>query len=358
MVLKHCSLKFSVSMTSSPVGGSGRAGIPPAAVTLAAVAAAAASCRLIRGLSRAVMAWTLLNVGCVLTRETFLPTQDNQASGLVDHDERKYGPVAEWKARSVGHILFFFPDLDLPALGDKASTRGVAFPRHSTRLWEILSLIYNPPSSHLQLPPTTAAHYHTPPRIHSSHPNPPQSTRHQVLRQRADPLVPEQRELFEQFPTLRINDHESQIIRKMSHHAPTSRPKPPPPGSEEASSILNLGEFQHVDTLTLSEASLVINALVTKRKMDRKNINETEMLTQTLNYLDAFSRFRQKENVEAVERLLSAHKQLAKFERAQIGSLCCETAEEAKTLIPSLQDKISDDDLQILLDEISKLQSR
>ncbi|GJC86907.1 DNA-directed RNA polymerase II subunit rpb4 [Colletotrichum spaethianum] len=144
----------------------------------------------------------------------------------------------------------------------------------------------------------------------------------------------------------------------MSHHAPTSRPKPPPPGSEEASTVLNLGEFQHVDTLTLSEASLVINALVTKRKMDRKNINETEMLTQTLNYLDAFSRFRQKENVEAVERLLSAHKQLAKFERAQIGSLCCETAEEAKTLIPSLQDKISDDDLQILLDEISKLQSR
>lgn len=24
----------------------------------------------------------------------------------------------------MGHILFFFPDLDLPALGDKASTRG------------------------------------------------------------------------------------------------------------------------------------------------------------------------------------------------------------------------------------------
>lgn len=62
----------------------------------------------------------------------------------------------------------------------------------------------------------------------------------------------------------------------MSHHAPTSRPKPPPPGSEEASAVLNLGEFQNVDTLTLSEASLVINALVAKRKMDRKNINETE----------------------------------------------------------------------------------
>lgn len=43
------------------------------------------------------------------------------------------------------------------------------------------------------------------------------------------------------------------------------------------------------------------------------------MLTQTLNYLDSFARFRQKENVEAVERLLSSHKELHKFERAQLG---------------------------------------
>jgi DNA-directed RNA polymerase II subunit RPB4 len=137
-----------------------------------------------------------------------------------------------------------------------------------------------------------------------------------------------------------------------------SRPKPPPPGNEEASDSLNLGEFQNVDTLTLSEAALVLNALVTKRRNDRKNVNETEMLNQTLNYLDHFARFTQKENVEAVERLLSAHKDLAKFERAQLGSLCCDNADEAKTLIPSLADKIKDEDLQELLDEIQKLQNR
>ncbi|OAA80619.1 HRDC-like protein [Akanthomyces lecanii RCEF 1005] len=137
-----------------------------------------------------------------------------------------------------------------------------------------------------------------------------------------------------------------------------SRPKPPPPGNEEASATLNLGEFQNVDTLTLSEASLVLNALVAKRRNDRKNVNETEMLNQTLSYLDHFARFTQKENVEAVERLLSAHKDLAKFERAQLGSLCCENADEAKTLIPSLADKIKDDDLEDLLQEISKLQNR
>lgn len=102
------------------------------------------------------------------------------------------------------------------------------------------------------------------------------------------------------------------------------------------------------------------------------------MLQQTLSYLDNFARFTRKENVEAVERLLSSVTQLSKFERAQlgtslltrmippgdrqlmppIGSLCCEYAEEAKTLIPSLQDKISDDELQHLLDEISNLQGK
>lgn len=40
------------------------------------------------------------------------------------------------------------------------------------------------------------------------------------------------------------------------------------------------------------------------------------------------------------------------------GSLCCGDADEAKTLIPSLTDKISDEDLEDLLNEISKLQNR
>ncbi|KAI3400294.1 hypothetical protein diail_3675 [Diaporthe ilicicola] len=136
----------------------------------------------------------------------------------------------------------------------------------------------------------------------------------------------------------------------------TSRPKPLPPGDEDVSHDVILGEFQDVDTLTLSEASLVINALVAKRRNDRKGFQETEILAQTVDYLDAFARFKQKENVEAVERLLSSHKNLNKFERAQIGSLCCDSAEEAKTLIPSIANKIDDDVLQDLLDQMAKLQ--
>lgn len=38
-----------------------------------------------------------------------------------------------------------------------------------------------------------------------------------------------------------------------------------------------------------------------------------------------------------------------------IGSLCCDTSEEARTLIPSLEGKIGDDELQQVLDDIAKL---
>jgi DNA-directed RNA polymerase II subunit RPB4 len=148
----------------------------------------------------------------------------------------------------------------------------------------------------------------------------------------------------------------------MSAHAPTSRSREAPQGDEEAAAELKLGEFQDVDALTHSEAALVINALVQKRSADRKNVNETEyahlllrllagsldaafrgrdglaglmrnrMLSKTRDYLDHFARFKRKENVEAVERLLSAHKELAKFERAQLGT--CEFA--SPVLISSL----------------------
>ncbi|KKA25536.1 tRNA (guanine(37)-N1)-methyltransferase [Rasamsonia emersonii CBS 393.64] len=77
----------------------------------------------------------------------------------------------------------------------------------------------------------------------------------------------------------------------------------------------------------------------------------------TLDYLEVFSRFKDEENIKAVERLLNSHTELEMFERSQLGSLCCDNAEEAKSLIPSLQNKISDADLQELLDELTKLRN-
>ena len=105
-------------------------------------------------------------------------------------------------------------------------------------------------------------------------------------------------------------------------------------------------------------------------------------LSKALEYIETFSRFKDEENIKAVERLLNSHTELEMFERSQLGelfplivhveeretradiffssllgSLCCDNAEEAKSLIPSLQNKIGDADLQELLDELTKLRN-
>ena len=51
----------------------------------------------------------------------------------------------------------------------------------------------------------------------------------------------------------------------MSTHA-TSRTREKPAGDEEVAQQLKLGEFQNVPTLTLSEARLLINAVMGHRK--------------------------------------------------------------------------------------------
>lgn len=79
-------------------------------------------------------------------------------------------------------------------------------------------------------------------------------------------------------------------------------------------------------------------------------------LKNTMEYLTNFSRFRDQETVSAVIQLLKSTG-LHPFEVAQLGSLACDTADEAKTLIPSLNNKISDDDLERILKELSNLET-
>lgn len=136
----------------------------------------------------------------------------------------------------------------------------------------------------------------------------------------------------------------------------TSRTREKPAGDEEATSVLSLGEFQHVHPLSLSEAHVLINAVIKQRKnANPRGVRETETLFKTLEYLQLFARFKQQVNVEQVERLLNAVNALEPFEKSQLASLVCEDTEEAKYLIPSLVDKISDQDLKPIVREIVSL---
>ena len=55
----------------------------------------------------------------------------------------------------------------------------------------------------------------------------------------------------------------------MSALPPTARTREAPGGDEEAGSELKLGEFQHIQTLSLSEARLLINVVMDKRKQQQ-----------------------------------------------------------------------------------------
>jgi len=98
-----------------------------------------------------------------------------------------------------------------------------------------------------------------------------------------------------------------------------SRPKRPPIGDEEAGVTLNLGEFQDVPSLNMSEARTIINAVITRRRTLSKKLGESETLLKTQEYLELFARFKQQEHVQAVEQLLTSRQELDRFEKSQLG---------------------------------------
>lgn len=90
--------------------------------------------------------------------------------------------------------------------------------------------------------------------------------------------------------------------------------------------------------------------------LEQTTTGNNKDLKNTMEYLTNFSRFRDQETVSAVIQLLKSTG-LHPFEIAQLGSLACDTADEAKTLIPSLNNKISDDELERILKELSNLET-
>ncbi|ODQ66732.1 hypothetical protein NADFUDRAFT_46115 [Nadsonia fulvescens var. elongata DSM 6958] len=160
---------------------------------------------------------------------------------------------------------------------------------------------------------------------------------------------------------------------------------------DEDATLLKLGpEFERVQidhdgnenelmALNLSEARLLINTALKTRKEEQMKkmgleVNETnfndndddeeediansnnEVLRKTREYLSVFARFRDESTIAAAENLIKVpeNANLHPFEIAQLGSLACYEADEAKTLIPSLVEKKSDMELQNLLDNLRR----
>ncbi|KAL5370881.1 hypothetical protein PMIN06_012822 [Paraphaeosphaeria minitans] len=146
-----------------------------------------------------------------------------------------------------------------------------------------------------------------------------------------------------------------------------SRPKPQQQQEEEIGSELKLGDFEGEQPLSISEARAVVTAVHEKRKVkaaeghgvlgDRTH-NDSQSIQQFVDYLEMFARYKELNNLTAMGGVLDANPQFTMAERAMLGSLCCDTADEAKTLVPSLASKMDDESLQPVLDELQKYQDR
>ncbi|CAH3157874.1 unnamed protein product, partial [Porites evermanni] len=131
----------------------------------------------------------------------------------------------------------------------------------------------------------------------------------------------------------------------------------------------SLAEFESAETLLNSEVYMLLEHRKTQNEGAEEEQELSEVFIKTLNYTQKFSRYKNRETIAQVRRHLKnilllvnflfhlccsllGKKKLHKFELACLANLCPETAEEAKALIPSLEGRFDDDDLQQFLDDI------
>ncbi|KAJ7763583.1 HRDC-like protein [Mycena maculata] len=117
---------------------------------------------------------------------------------------------------------------------------------------------------------------------------------------------------------------------------------------EEDASALKLGtEFNNAGCLLISE----VKYLLENRDKDAP---DTKVYNKTLEYVKTFTKFSTTDSASAVRDTLRREPALTQFETAQIANLCPATADEAKSVIPSLV-KIDDDRLEALLRDIQTM---
>jgi hypothetical protein len=148
----------------------------------------------------------------------------------------------------------------------------------------------------------------------------------------------------------------------MAHAAP-SKDKPTASTDLEAGRDLKLGEFAGEDTLSLSEARIVLLKTLDHRNLQADVYEEPETSAKAREYLEIFASFKDLAMAEQVELLISRSplgEALEKFEKSQLKSLVPTCADEAKAIIPSLEKKCEDgtvdeDELEGICKELQRL---
>ncbi|CAF0766156.1 unnamed protein product [Rotaria sordida] len=150
---------------------------------------------------------------------------------------------------------------------------------------------------------------------------------------------------------------------------------------EDAAQLKFPKEFDKAEPMMISEVLLMLEQRRQQHTNSNNNMSNlgidddddeitlSEAFNDTVAYCERFSKFKTKEAIGAVRNLLFPKDQtngmtttnstpgLHKFEAALLANLCPQQAIEAKTLIPSLDSKLDDDECQKIVDEIQTYRS-
>ncbi|UJR37476.1 hypothetical protein I4U23_030179 [Adineta vaga] len=142
---------------------------------------------------------------------------------------------------------------------------------------------------------------------------------------------------------------------------------------EDAAQLKFPKEFDKAEPMMISEVLLMLEQRREQQANsgmdDEDEITSSEAFNDIVSYCERFSKFKTKEAIGAVRNLLFPKDQsnsmsttnstpvLHKFEAALLANLCPQLAAEAKTLIPSLDSKLDDEECQKIVDEIQTYRS-
>ncbi|KAJ8312753.1 hypothetical protein KUTeg_010126 [Tegillarca granosa] len=110
---------------------------------------------------------------------------------------------------------------------------------------------------------------------------------------------------------------------------------------EDASELQFPKEFENAETLLISEVQMLLDHRKQQNESAEEEQELSEVFIKTLGYTGS----------------LLMQKKLHKFELAALANLCPDNAEEAKSLIPSLEGRFEDEELQQILDDIQTKRS-
>merc|ERR1712071_202179 len=125
---------------------------------------------------------------------------------------------------------------------------------------------------------------------------------------------------------------------------------------EDAAVLQFPKEFENAETLLVSEVHMLLEHRKTQNETTEEDAELSEMFMKTLTYCQRFSKFKNRETIASVRNLLM-QKKFHRFEVAAIANLCPESAEEAKCLIPSLEGRFEDEELQAILEDMQTKRS-